>query len=135
MRLLVIEDDDKVAAFIEEGLRREGHAVDVLHRGDGAAAHDAAVGYDAVVLDVMLPGPDQDCRNAQRPGPRDMDADTVPCVEKGAAARRRVKVGPRRDDLRLGPGRPGTRGEPAADRVVAGGRCVRDAQSDVPQVV
>ena len=56
MRVLVIEDDRKVASFIQTGLEQEGYAVDVLN--DGAAAGDQArvIDYDAVVLDLMLPG-------------------------------------------------------------------------------
>lgn len=56
MRILVIEDDRKVARFIQGGLEREGHAVDVLNDGVGAAEQAHAVDYDAVVLDLMLPG-------------------------------------------------------------------------------
>ena len=56
MRLLIVEDDHKVAGFLEKGLREEGYAVDVAHDGlDGeskAKVHD----YDLLVLDVMLPG-------------------------------------------------------------------------------
>jgi DNA-binding response OmpR family regulator len=55
MRILVVEDDKKVASFIQGGLQREGHAVDVLHDGGGAGAQACAVDYDAVVLDLMLP--------------------------------------------------------------------------------
>jgi DNA-binding response OmpR family regulator len=55
MRILVVEDDKKVASFIQGGLQREGHAVDVLHEGGGAGAQACAVDYDAVVLDLMLP--------------------------------------------------------------------------------
>jgi two-component system copper resistance phosphate regulon response regulator CusR len=55
MRILVVEDDQKVASFIQGGLQREGHAVDVLHDGGGAGAQACAVDYDAVVLDLMLP--------------------------------------------------------------------------------
>ena len=56
MRVLVIEDDRKVASFIQTGLEQEGYAVDLLN--DGAAAGDQArtIDYDAVVLDLMLPG-------------------------------------------------------------------------------
>ena len=56
MRVLVVEDDRKVASFIQKGLEQEGHAVDVLH--DGADAQDQArlIDYDLVVLDLMLPG-------------------------------------------------------------------------------
>ena len=56
MRILVVEDDRKVACFIQSGLQQEGHAVDVLNDGSGAGDQACMVGYDAVVLDVMLPG-------------------------------------------------------------------------------
>jgi DNA-binding response OmpR family regulator len=56
MRVLVIEDDRKVASFIQTGLEQEGHAVDVLNDGGGAAEQARAIDYDAVVLDLMLPG-------------------------------------------------------------------------------
>ncbi len=56
MRVLVIEDDGKVGRFIQGGLRQEGHAVDLLPDGSDAGLHIAAVPYDAVVLDLMLPG-------------------------------------------------------------------------------
>jgi two-component system, OmpR family, copper resistance phosphate regulon response regulator CusR len=56
MRFLVVEDDRKVARFIQTGLQQEGHAVDVLYEGSGAGEQAHAVDYDAVVLDVMLPG-------------------------------------------------------------------------------
>jgi len=56
MRILVVEDDRKVASFIRKGLEEEGHAVEVA--GDGAAAIERAMDgapWDLVVLDVMLP--------------------------------------------------------------------------------
>jgi len=56
MRILVVEDDRKVAGFIQSGLQQEGHAVDVLHDGLDGGDQAAAVDYDAVVLDLMLPG-------------------------------------------------------------------------------
>ena len=56
MRILVIEDDRKVANFIASGLGQEGYAVDVLHEGTEAGAQALACDYDAVVLDLMLPG-------------------------------------------------------------------------------
>ena len=56
MRILVIEDDRKVANFIQAGLEQEGYAVDVLHDGNAAGEQAAMVDYDAVVLDLMLPG-------------------------------------------------------------------------------
>ena len=56
MRILVVEDERKVASFIRQGLTEEGYAVDVAT--DGAEALDLALGgtpYDLIVLDVMLP--------------------------------------------------------------------------------
>jgi DNA-binding response OmpR family regulator len=56
VRILVIEDDGKVAGFIQTGLEQEGYAVDVLNHGNAAGEQARAVDYDAVVLDLMLPG-------------------------------------------------------------------------------
>jgi len=56
MRILVVEDDRKVASFIQRGLEEEGMAVDVLNDGDDAAMQAHMVDYDCVVLDLMLPG-------------------------------------------------------------------------------
>jgi len=56
MRALIVEDDRKVAAFIQSGLEQEGWAVDVLHDGRDAGPQVQVVEYDAVVLDLMLPG-------------------------------------------------------------------------------
>ncbi|WP_204078990.1 response regulator transcription factor [Mycobacterium riyadhense] len=56
MRVLVVEDEPKMARLLRRSLVEEGYAVDVV--SDGASGYDAVVGgdYDAVVLDVMLPG-------------------------------------------------------------------------------
>jgi DNA-binding response OmpR family regulator len=56
MRILVVEDDRRVASFIQRGLEEAGNAVDVLYEGDEAGAHAQTVDYDCVVLDLMLPG-------------------------------------------------------------------------------
>ena len=56
MRILVVEDDRKVASFIQKGLEEEGMSVDVLNDGDDAATQAAMVDYDCIVLDLMLPG-------------------------------------------------------------------------------
>ena len=58
MRLLVVEDDAKLARALERGLQREGYAVDLAGTGDDALSQATANDYDAVVLDVMLPGMD-----------------------------------------------------------------------------
>jgi two-component system, OmpR family, response regulator len=58
MRILVVEDDDEIAAIIERGLNEAGHAVDVTDDGDDALAWTLIVEYDVLVLDVMLPSRD-----------------------------------------------------------------------------
>src|SRR6266511_3009333 len=55
MKILVVEDDRKVAGFIEQGLREEGYAVDVAPDGEEATTLAHVYDYDLVVLDVMLP--------------------------------------------------------------------------------
>ncbi len=55
MRILVVEDDKKVAGFIAQGLQQESHAVDVVHDGESGAYQAETFDYDLVVLDLMLP--------------------------------------------------------------------------------
>ena len=55
MRILVIEDDDKIQAFVSKGLRQDGHTVDTSATGNEGLALWEANRYDAVVLDIMLP--------------------------------------------------------------------------------
>src|SRR6266496_4266081 len=55
MRLLVVEDDEKLARAVARGLRAEGYAGDVAAHGDAALTHAAAYDYDGIVIDVMLP--------------------------------------------------------------------------------
>ena len=56
MRLLVVEDERKMADFIRRGLTEAGYAVDVAETGMTAESLSAGTTYDLVVLDVMLPG-------------------------------------------------------------------------------
>ncbi len=56
MRVLVVEDHQRLATAVAEGLRREGMAVDVVFDGADALAHVAVHPYDVVVLDRDLPG-------------------------------------------------------------------------------
>ena len=56
MKILVVEDNKKVASFVEKGLREEGYAVDVAHEGVDGALKASVYDYDLLVLDVMLPG-------------------------------------------------------------------------------
>lgn len=58
MRLLVVEDDPKIASFVVKGLKQAGHAVDHVADGDEAHTMAAALTYDAAIVDVMLPGMD-----------------------------------------------------------------------------
>ena len=55
MKMLIVEDDRKVAGFIEMGLREEGYAVDVAKDGDEATMLAHVNDYDAILLDLMLP--------------------------------------------------------------------------------
>ena len=57
MRILVLEDDHKVATFIQRGLEEEGYAVDVLYDGLQAGVQTQSIDYDAAVLDLMPPAP------------------------------------------------------------------------------
>jgi two-component system, OmpR family, response regulator len=67
---MIVEDEERMAALLRRGLRAEGFAVDVAYTGEDALekARDAA--YDAIVLDVMLPGQDgfETCRSMRKSG-------------------------------------------------------------------
>jgi two-component system, OmpR family, response regulator len=58
VRLLLVEDDAKLARAVVRGLRHEGYAVDVVGDGDAALTQAAVWEYDGIVLDVMLPNRD-----------------------------------------------------------------------------
>jgi DNA-binding response OmpR family regulator len=58
MRILVVEDEHKLAAVVRRGLEEHGYAVDVAYDGDDALAMAHAEPYDLIVLDIMLPGID-----------------------------------------------------------------------------
>lgn len=58
MRVLIVEDEVKMAGLIRRGLREEGLAADVAIKGEDALWMAEATDYDAIVLDVMLPGID-----------------------------------------------------------------------------
>jgi two-component system OmpR family response regulator len=70
MRFLVVEDDDKLARAMLRGLRHEGYAVDRAADGAAALTHAAVYDYDAVILDLMLPGRDgfEVCRTLRERG-------------------------------------------------------------------
>ena len=58
MRVLVVEDEPKLAGLLRQGLRRRGMGVDLAATGEEAVTRASATDYDLIVLDVMLPGPD-----------------------------------------------------------------------------
>jgi DNA-binding response OmpR family regulator len=58
MRVLVVEDEKKTASFIRKALQAENFAVDVTHNGNDALAAASATPFDAILLDIMLPGRD-----------------------------------------------------------------------------
>lgn len=72
MRILVVEDETKMAALVRRGLVEEGHGADVASDGEEALWRAQATEYDAIVLDVLLPGLDgfQVCRRLREAGVR-----------------------------------------------------------------
>ncbi|MDQ3896991.1 MAG: response regulator transcription factor [Actinomycetota bacterium] len=95
MRVLVVEDDPKMAGLLKRGLEREGYAVDVATDGDEALWAAGEHVYRAIVLDAMIPGPDgfEVCRTLRRRGrwapvlmltARDAVTDRVAGLDAGA---------------------------------------------------
>jgi two-component system OmpR family response regulator len=70
MRVLVVEDEAKLAQVLARGLREEGYAIDITGRGEEALWMAKANPYDAILLDVMLPGADgfEICRRLREVG-------------------------------------------------------------------
>ena len=70
MRILLVEDDKRIARFLAKGLREHAFAVDVTNDGDDAVYKSSINDYDAVILDVMIPGRDgfQVCRELRAAG-------------------------------------------------------------------
>jgi DNA-binding response OmpR family regulator len=56
MRILLVEDEKKLAGFIRRALKEDGHAVDLCHDGDTGLHRASSESYDAIILDLMLPG-------------------------------------------------------------------------------
>jgi two-component system OmpR family response regulator len=95
MRVLLVEDDERLAGSVARGLRAEGYAVDVAGRGDDAVLQARVHDYDVVILDVMLPGLDgvSVCRTLRESGrwspvlmltARDGVADRIRGLDAGA---------------------------------------------------
>jgi len=70
MRILLVEDDRNIARFVAKGLREQAYAVDVTGDGDDAIFKLSITDYDAVILDVMIPGRDgfRICRELRASG-------------------------------------------------------------------
>ena len=70
MRLLIVEDDKKVGAFLERGLKEENYAVDVCRNGADSLYLAEVNPYDVIILDIMLPGKDgfSVCRELREKG-------------------------------------------------------------------
>lgn len=95
VRILVVEDEKKVASFLEKGLREEGYAVDVAHDGDDGLLKALVHEYDLLILDVMMPGRSglevvRELRAKERSTPvlmltaRDAESDVVMGLDAGA---------------------------------------------------
>lgn len=95
MRILVVEDETRLADLLRRGLTEEGHAVDLAADGEEALAWVDVGAYDAIVLDIMLPGVDglEVCRQLRRQRARmpillltarDSVADRVKGLDAGA---------------------------------------------------
>jgi two-component system OmpR family response regulator len=95
VRILVVEDELKMASLLRRGLAEEGHAVDLARSGNDAVWMAQATEYDAIVLDLMLPGVDgiEVCRRVRESGvwapvlmltARDAVADRVAGLDAGA---------------------------------------------------
>jgi two-component system copper resistance phosphate regulon response regulator CusR len=72
MRVLLVEDDTRIAHFVAKGLREQSYAVDVSGTGEEALYQMAINTYDLVILDVMIPAPDgfAVCKELRRAGQR-----------------------------------------------------------------
>jgi two-component system OmpR family response regulator len=58
VKVLIVEDEKKIAAFVRKGLEAQGFVVDVSHHGDEGFTLASTRPYDAAILDIMLPGKD-----------------------------------------------------------------------------
>ncbi len=72
MRLMLVEDDPRIARFVAKGLREQSYAVDVVGTGEEALYQAAINVYDLVILDVMIPPPDgfAVCKELRKSGHR-----------------------------------------------------------------
>ncbi|MCY7302679.1 MAG: response regulator transcription factor [Thermoleophilia bacterium] len=97
MRVLIVEDEPKLAALLRRGLTEEGYAADVAPTGEDALWMAAATPYDAIVLDIVLPGIDglEVCRALRD---RDVWAPVVMLTARGAVGDRVTGIDAGADD-------------------------------------
>lgn len=95
MRVLVVEDERRIAQAVKEGLEQEAYAVDVCHDGETGYMTAIADEYDLIVLDVMMPGLNgmELCRKLRAEGnktpvlmltAKDQEADIIEGLDSGA---------------------------------------------------
>jgi DNA-binding response OmpR family regulator len=95
MRVLLVEDDQRIARFVAKGLREQSYAVDVAGTGEDAQYQAEINTYDLFILDVMIPGPDgfSVCRKIRESGirapilmltARDAVSDRIAGLDRGA---------------------------------------------------
>lgn len=95
MKLLVVEDEHRIAQAVKEGLEEEGYAVDVEHDGEDGYNAAKAADYDLIILDVMMPVMDGNevCRRLREDGDhtpilmltaRDQERDVIKGLDTGA---------------------------------------------------
>jgi two-component system OmpR family response regulator len=102
MRILVVEDEERLARLLVRGLRDDGHAVDATGSGEEALDWVEVAPYDAIVLDVMLPGIDglEVCRRLRR---RKLQAPVLMLTARDAVADRVSGLDAGADDYLIKP--------------------------------
>ena len=95
MRVLLVEDEARIAHFVAKGLREQSYAVDVVTSGEQALYQASMAAYDLVILDLMIPAPDgfavcRELRNSGQTMPilmltaRDAVEDRIKGLDRGA---------------------------------------------------
>ena len=126
MRVLIVEDEVKLAAIIRRGLRAHGLSADVAATGENALWMAAATDYGAIVLDVMLPGIDgfETCRRLRAAGVGTpvlmLTARDAVCRPGRGPRQRRRRLPGQAVRLRRAAG-PAARARPARRRAAAAG--------------
>jgi len=86
MRILVVEDEEKIAAAIKRGLELKGYAVDLVHDADTGLSYAVDADYDAIILDRMLPGSIDGAEIAQKARQEGQQAPILILTARGAVS-------------------------------------------------